>query len=215
MVANDVVIVGAAFETGANPKSRENVKGYVRGFDVRTGKRLWIFHTIPRPGEFGNDTWLNDSWSYTGNTGVWAQISVDEQLGLAYLPVELPTHDYYGGARPGANLFAREHRRRRSADRPAEVALPAGAPRHVGHGHPVRADPRGHHRQRQDHQGARAADEAGVPVRLQSRDRRTDLADRRAARAERRHARRMVFADAALPHQAAGVRRPGVDRRTT
>ena len=77
----------------------------MRGFDVRTGKRLWIFHTIPRPGEFGNDTWLNDSWAYTGNTGVWAQISVDEELGLAYLPVEMPTHDYYGGDRPGNNLF--------------------------------------------------------------------------------------------------------------
>ena len=106
MVANDVVIVGAAFETGANPKSKVNVKGYVRGFDVRTGKRLWIFRTIPSPGEFGNNTWRQDSWAYTGNTGVWAQISVDPELGLAYLPVELPTHDYYGGARPGDNLFA-------------------------------------------------------------------------------------------------------------
>jgi quinoprotein glucose dehydrogenase len=106
MVARNVVIVGAAFETGANPRSKRNVKGYVRGFDVRTGKRLWTFHTIPRPGEFGNDTWHNDSWAYTGNTGVWAQISVDADLGLAYLPVELPTHDYYGGERPGNNLFA-------------------------------------------------------------------------------------------------------------
>jgi quinoprotein glucose dehydrogenase len=105
LIAKDVVVVGASFETGANPKSRENVKGYVRGFDVRTGKRLWIFHTIPRPGEFGNDTWLNDSWSYTGNAGVWAQMSADEQLGLVYLPVELPTHDYYGGERPGPGLF--------------------------------------------------------------------------------------------------------------
>jgi quinoprotein glucose dehydrogenase len=106
IIARDVVIVGAAFETGANPKSKTNVKGYVRGFDVRTGKRLWIFHTIPRPGEFGNDTWERDSWSYTGNTGSWGQISVDEQLGLAYLPIELPTHDYYGGERPGHNLFS-------------------------------------------------------------------------------------------------------------
>jgi quinoprotein glucose dehydrogenase len=106
IVAKNVVIVGAAFETGANPKSRANVKGYVRGFDVRTGKRLWLFHTIPQPGEFGNDSWLKDSWAYTGNTGVWAQISVDEDLGLAYLPVELPTHDYYGGERPGNNLFS-------------------------------------------------------------------------------------------------------------
>jgi quinoprotein glucose dehydrogenase len=104
-VAGDVVIVGAAFETGANPRSRRNVKGAVRGFDVRTGKRLWIFRTIPEPGEVGHETWENDSWAYTGNTGVWAQISADEELGLAYLPVELPTHDYYGGARPGDGLF--------------------------------------------------------------------------------------------------------------
>jgi quinoprotein glucose dehydrogenase len=106
MIARNVVVVGAAFETGANPKSKGNVKGYVRGFDVRTGKRLWIFHTIPLPGEFGNDTWKEDSYKYSGNTGVWAQISIDEELGLAYLPVELPTHDYYGAARPGNNLFA-------------------------------------------------------------------------------------------------------------
>jgi quinoprotein glucose dehydrogenase len=106
LVAKDVVIVGAAFETGANPRSKANVKGHIRGFDVRTGKRLWIFHTIPRPGEFGNDTWLDDSWAYTGNTGVWAQMSADEELGLAYLPTELPTHDYYGGMRPGNNLFS-------------------------------------------------------------------------------------------------------------
>jgi quinoprotein glucose dehydrogenase len=106
LVARNVVIVGAAFETGANPRSRQNIKGYVRGFDVRTGKRLWAFHTIPGPGEFGNDTWMKDSWAYTGNTGVWSQISADEELGLVYLPVEMPTHDYYGGQRPGNNLFA-------------------------------------------------------------------------------------------------------------
>lgn len=106
IVAGNVVLVGAAFETGANPKSKANVKGFVRGFDARSGKRLWTFHTIPEPGEFGHDTWLESSASYTGNTGVWAQISVDEELGLAYLPVEMPTHDYYGGTRPGNNLFS-------------------------------------------------------------------------------------------------------------
>jgi len=105
MIANNVVIVGAAGKTGANPKSFQNVKGYVRGFDVRTGKRLWIFHTIPQLGEFGNDTWEKDSWVYTGNTGAWGQISIDEELGLAYLPVEMPTGDYYGGYRPGSGLF--------------------------------------------------------------------------------------------------------------
>ncbi len=105
VVAKDVVIVGAAHKEGGRPVSYKHVKGFVRGFDVNTGKRLWIFHTIPRPGEFGIDTWENDSWSYTGNTGVWAQISVDEQLETVYLPVELPTGDYYGGHRPGAGLF--------------------------------------------------------------------------------------------------------------
>jgi quinoprotein glucose dehydrogenase len=105
VVARNVVIVGAAHRTGANPKDKSNVKGYVRGFDVRTGKRLWIFHTIPKPGEYGIDTWEKDSWAYTGNTGVWGQISIDEELGLVYLPVELPTSDYYGANRPGNGLF--------------------------------------------------------------------------------------------------------------
>jgi quinoprotein glucose dehydrogenase len=106
VVAKDVIIIGAAHLPGTAPRSTRNEKGFIRGFDVRTGKRLWIFHTIPRPGEFGNDTWLNDSWSYTGNTGVWAQMSVDEELETVYLPVEMPTGDYYGGHRPGNNLFS-------------------------------------------------------------------------------------------------------------
>jgi quinoprotein glucose dehydrogenase len=105
IVAKNVVVVGAAHKSGGVPTGRTNVKGYVRGFDVRTGRRLWIFHTIPSPGEFGNETWEKDSWSYTGNAGVWAQMSVDEELGLAYLPVELPTGDYFGANRPGAGLF--------------------------------------------------------------------------------------------------------------
>jgi quinoprotein glucose dehydrogenase len=105
LVAGNTVIVGAAHLAGGEPKSKSNVKGYVRGFDVKTGKRLWIFHTIPKPGEFGYNTWEKDSAEYTGNTGVWAQISVDEDLGMAYLPVELPTGDYYGGYRPGNGLF--------------------------------------------------------------------------------------------------------------
>jgi quinoprotein glucose dehydrogenase len=106
IVANDVVIVGAAHRTGGNPSSRENVKGFVRGFNVRTGERLWIFHTIPFPGEYGNESWLEESSSYTGNTGVWAQISVDLELETVYLPVEAATGDYYGAYRPGDNLFS-------------------------------------------------------------------------------------------------------------
>jgi quinoprotein glucose dehydrogenase len=104
-VGNNVVVVGAAHLPGTAPKTKENVKGYVRGFDVRTGKRLWIFHTIPQPGEFGNETWENDSWSYTGNAGNWAPITIDEALNRVYLTIEAGTGDYYGGHRPGANLF--------------------------------------------------------------------------------------------------------------
>jgi quinoprotein glucose dehydrogenase len=105
VVAGDVIIVGAAHLTGSAPKSRSNAKGYVRAFDVKTGKRLWTFHTIPKPGEFGYNTWEGDSASYTGNAGVWSQMSVDEELGLVYMPVELPTGDYYGGHRHGDTLF--------------------------------------------------------------------------------------------------------------
>jgi quinoprotein glucose dehydrogenase len=105
VIAGNTVIVGASFREGMTPKSMRNNKGYVRGFDVRTGKRLWIFHTIPAKSEAGYDTWLNGSAEYTGNTGVWTQISVDEKRGLVYLPVESPTGDYFGGHRPGNDLF--------------------------------------------------------------------------------------------------------------
>ena len=105
-VAGDVVIVGGTFADGAAPRTHNNVKGLVQAFDVRTGERLWTFRTVPRPGEFGADTWLADSWGSNGNNGVWTQISADPELGLAYLPVETPTGDYYGGHRPGDNLFA-------------------------------------------------------------------------------------------------------------
>ena len=104
-VVKDVVIVGIAMKEGMTVKTHNNTKGQVRAFDVKSGKLLWTFNTIPRPGEFGNDTWLNNSWATNGNTGVWTQITVDEELGLVYLPVESPTSDFYGGHRPGNNLF--------------------------------------------------------------------------------------------------------------
>ncbi|MDP3520670.1 MAG: PQQ-binding-like beta-propeller repeat protein [Hydrogenophaga sp.] len=106
IIANGVVVIGAAHRTGGNPRSISNVKGYIRGYDVRTGERLWIFHTIPMPGEYGIETWLEGSAEYTGNTGAWAQISIDPELNTAYLPVEAPTGDYFGANRPGDNLFS-------------------------------------------------------------------------------------------------------------
>ena len=106
LVAGDTIVIGAAHLPGSTPRSMRNVKGYIRGFDALSGDRKWIFHTIPGADDFGNDTWLNDSWRYTGNTGVWGQISVDLELGIAYLPTEMPTNDYYGGHRHGDNLFS-------------------------------------------------------------------------------------------------------------
>ncbi|HYE86753.1 MAG TPA: PQQ-binding-like beta-propeller repeat protein [Vicinamibacterales bacterium] len=101
IISKDIIVIGAAHREGGAPRSKTNVKGYVRGFDVRTGKRVWVFHTIPLKGEFGYDTWDPDAAAYTGNTGVWAQMSADEELGIVYMPVELPTGDYYGGHRGG------------------------------------------------------------------------------------------------------------------
>ncbi len=106
IVVNDTIIVGSAHLDGQGYKYSMNAKGLVRAFDAKTGKQLWRFNTIPSPGEFGNDTWGEGSWEWTGNVGVWNQIVVDPEAGLAYLPVESPTIDYYGGNRPGNNLFS-------------------------------------------------------------------------------------------------------------
>ena len=105
-IIGDVVLVGSSFKEGMTVKTHNNTKGMVRAYDVRTGKVLWQFNTIPKPGDVGGDTWEQESWASNGNTGVWAQITVDQEAGLVYLPVETPTSDFYGGHRPGDNLFA-------------------------------------------------------------------------------------------------------------
>ncbi len=106
IVANGVIVVGAAHLPGGAPATKEHIKGIIAGYDVRSGKQLWRFTAIPGHGEKGNETWLNESWTYTGNTGSWAQMSADETLGLVYVPVEAPTGDYYGGHRHGNNLWS-------------------------------------------------------------------------------------------------------------
>lgn len=105
-VMNDVIVVGAAHSTGGRPRAKSNVKGDVRGFDVHTGELLWTFHTIPERGEVGFESWLDEGIEFTGNSGVWAPMSGDPELGMVYLPVEDPTGDYYGADRPGSNLFS-------------------------------------------------------------------------------------------------------------
>ncbi|MCH8203881.1 MAG: pyrroloquinoline quinone-dependent dehydrogenase [Candidatus Hydrogenedentes bacterium] len=104
IIVGDVVVVGSTQPPFAAVK--EMPPGHVRGYDPRTGERLWIFHTIPREGEVGVDTWEDDSWKYTGNTGVWTLLTADVELGYVYLAIETPTNDYYGGHRIGDNLFA-------------------------------------------------------------------------------------------------------------
>ncbi len=104
-VVGNVIIVGSAMAEGFTIATSNNTKGLVRAFDVRTGKLIWKFDTMPGPGELGHETWEDGSWERNGNTGVWTQITVDEEAGLVYLPVESPTSDFYGGARPGNNLF--------------------------------------------------------------------------------------------------------------
>ncbi len=111
VVIRDVVIVGAALRVGVALPTKDNVPGYIRGYDVRTGKLLWTFHTVPQAGEFGVDTWGKDatgqdSWKFTGNTGAWGPLTADEELGYVYIPVEAPSGDTYGGQRPGTNLFS-------------------------------------------------------------------------------------------------------------
>jgi quinoprotein glucose dehydrogenase len=105
LVAGDVVVVGAAHFAAGSPNTRPTAKGFVRGFDVKTGKRLWIFHTIPMKGEFGYETWLDGSAEKNGNLGAWAQMSADLDLGLVYVPTEMAATDYYGVNRPGNGLF--------------------------------------------------------------------------------------------------------------
>ncbi len=103
VVYRNLVIVGNG--VGDRLMYKNDPPGDVRAFDARTGKRVWTFHTIPQAGEFGNDTWGGDSAKFTGHTNVWAPFTLDEKRGLVYLPVSTPSNDFYGGTRPGNNLF--------------------------------------------------------------------------------------------------------------
>jgi len=112
IVVKDVIVVGGV-PAPATDYLNERVKATkeappddIRGFDAKTGKLLWTFHVVPRPGEFGADTWLENSNTYSGNSGVWSLLTADEELGYVYLPTEEATGDYHGGTRPGNNLFA-------------------------------------------------------------------------------------------------------------
>jgi quinoprotein glucose dehydrogenase len=106
LVSGNIVVIPTALENARVPKSMKYPKGDIMAFDARTGKKVWVFHTVPRPGEFGANTWGDDSNVYSGHAGAWAPFSVDEELGILYLPVEAATGDQFGGQRPGDNLFS-------------------------------------------------------------------------------------------------------------
>ena len=106
IVVNDVVVVGNSHEQGYYQYLQENVPGNILGYDAGTGEHLWTFNVIPREGEFGNDTWENDAWKWTGNVSAWAPLSADPELGLVYVVTDPPPVDYYGGFHPGDNLFS-------------------------------------------------------------------------------------------------------------
>ena len=177
--------------------------GHIRAYDVITGELAWTFHTIPQPGEFGYDTWPKDAWKYAGGVNVWGEITVDAKRGIAYLP----------GVVAHLRLLRRRPHRHESlqrlpagagcAHRQAPVALPDGASRPLG----LRPDRRAavdHGAQgRQEDRRRRAGHQAGLRVRVRSRDRRARVADRRAAGAEERRAGRAGLADAAVLDAAA------------
>ena len=105
IVVDDVVVIGNSAEQGYHQTRIENVPGDILGIDARTGQFKWKFNVIPRPGEFGHETWENDAWKFTGDVSSWAPLSADPELGLVYIPTNPPTIDYYGGFSPGDNLF--------------------------------------------------------------------------------------------------------------
>jgi quinoprotein glucose dehydrogenase len=106
IVVNGVIVVGNSAEQGYNQSRIENIPGDILGYDAKTGKFLWKFNVLPRPGEFGHETWENDAWKWTGDISSWAPLAADQERGIVYIPTNGATLDFYGGFRPGNNLFS-------------------------------------------------------------------------------------------------------------
>ena len=105
IVVNGVVMMGNSNLTGRLDTRTENVPGDILAYDARTGEHLWKFNVVPQPGEFGHETWENDAWSWSGNVNTWPPLSADLERGIVYITTDAPTNDYFGGFRPGDNLF--------------------------------------------------------------------------------------------------------------
>ncbi|MEZ5289255.1 MAG: PQQ-binding-like beta-propeller repeat protein [Vicinamibacterales bacterium] len=207
VVYKDIVILGNG--VGDRLAYRRDPPGDIRGFDARTGRQLWSFHTIPQRGEFGHETWQEGSTAYTGHTNAWAPMTLDETRGLLYVPVGTPSNDLYGGNRIGEGLFGE-----------SLVCLDAATGRRVWHFQLVHHgiwdyDPPSppnlgdHHAERQARGRRRAADQAGLRLRVRSRDRHARVADRGAGRATERRSRRDRLPTQPVYLRAAGVHRAG------
>jgi quinoprotein glucose dehydrogenase len=106
IVVNDTIVVGNSAEQGYNQSRIENIPGDILAYDVRTGKFKWKFDVLPKPGQFGHETWENDAWKYTGDISSWAPMAADPERNIVYIPTNGATLDFYGGFRPGDNLFS-------------------------------------------------------------------------------------------------------------
>ena len=207
IICRDVVVMGSKVHDV--PLSKEMPPGDVRGFDVRTGKQLWQFRSIPGEGEFGNETWEQGSWKTTGAANVWTMMSADEALGYVYLPFGTPANDFFGGQRPGNGLFGE-----------SLVCLDARTGKRVWHfqmAHhglwdydlPSAPNLDRHPGERAARQSRRAGEQARLRLRLRPCDGQTDLAHRRAARPAVNGAWREIVPDTTLPDQARALRPAG------
>ena len=208
IVVNGTVVVGNSHEQGYSQSRIENVPGDILAYDARSGEHRWKFNIIPQTeSEFGFDTWENDAWDWTGDVSSWAPLSADLERGIVYIPTNSPTIDYYGGFRPGNNLFGT-----------TTIAIDVESGQRVWHfqtvHHPIwNYDlPNvpilgGRHRRRPAGADGHPDHQAGDDLRLQPRDRRAGLADRGAPGARFDRAGRAAFSDPAVP-DAAGPAQP-------
>ena len=211
MIYKDLVIMGS--QVPDRVQTADPV-GQVQAVNARTGKRAWVWSVIPlSSSDAGAETWEGESWKTHGHGNVWAPMALDAERGLLYLPTTTPSSDFYGGNRPGANLYA-ESVVCLDANTGKMKRLPGDSSRSLGLGFPGAAEPHHDHGRWQEDRCRGAGQQAGLYLRLRSRDRAAGMADHRAAGADRfERPRREAVPDAAVSHQAAAIHRSGRDAR--